>query len=253
MKPAYLFLILCISVFYSCKKNTKYERREPTPSIEHYADFEEDEVTIKLNDTNDLERKLIAAGLVNIKLIDSTIRVDLRYADTNNFLNSNLYEGLKRCYLQPDVAERLAKSNLYLKSLKPGYSLLVFDGVRPVAIQWKMWNSLKTHHHERSKFVSNPSKGSLHNFGAAVDISICDENGKELDMGTPFDFMGELAYPSLEEQFLKSGELSLEQVENRKLLRKVMQHSGFWGIKTEWWHFNACSRDKAKELYQIIE
>jgi D-alanyl-D-alanine dipeptidase len=216
-------------------------------------DFEEDVISVTLNDTNELERKLIAAGLINIKLIDSTIRIDLRYADTNNFLNTDLYGGLKRCYLQPDVAERLAKSNLYLKTLKPGYSLVVFDGVRPVSIQWKMWNSLKTHSHERSKFVSNPAKGSLHNFGAAVDISICDENGIELDMGTPFDFMGELAYPSMENEFLKTGELSVEQVENRKLLRKVMQHSGFWGIQTEWWHFNACSRDKAKEIYELIE
>ena len=209
--------------------------------------------TFSPKDTTELERKLITAGLVDICQLDSSIRVDLKYAGTDNFLNTTMYEGLNRCYLQPDVAERLATCNSYLQVLKPGYSLLIFDGVRPVSVQWKMWKALDIPGEEKSKFISNPAKGSLHNFGAAVDASICDETGKELDMGTPFDFMGKLAYPSLELEFLESGKLTETQINNRKLLRKVMRHGGFWGIQTEWWHFNACSRDEAKERYQAID
>jgi D-alanyl-D-alanine dipeptidase len=156
-------------------------------------------------------------------------------------------------YLQKDVAERLARCQVYLKSIDPDLHLLVYDAVRPVSVQQKMWDALDTIPvSDRTKFVSNPDNGSIHNYGAAVDLTICDANGTALDMGAGYDDIREIAYPRLEEQFLASGELTIEQVENRKLLRKVMASQKFTNIETEWWHFNACSRVLAKEKYSVM-
>jgi D-alanyl-D-alanine dipeptidase len=117
-----------------------------------------------------------------------------------------------------------------------------------------MWNALDSiPAKERGKFVSNPIHKSVHNFGAAVDLTICDSKGKALDMGAGFDDIREIAYPSLEAKFLASGELTKLQVENRNLLRQVMRHQKFRNLPTEWWHFNACSRAEASLNYQSIK
>ncbi len=191
--------------------------------------------------------------LVNINSIDSSIRVDLRYATDNNFMGHVLYDTLNALYLQADVAERLSKCQSYLKSIHPTYSLLIYDGVRPLEVQREMWNALDSIPPlNRGKFVSNPSYGSVHNFGAAVDLTICDENGNPLDMGAGYDDFRDIAFPSKEWKFLASGELTKEQHENRKLLREVMRSEGFRNIPSEWWHFNACSRDQAVVKYKKL-
>jgi D-alanyl-D-alanine dipeptidase len=116
-----------------------------------------------------------------------------------------------------------------------------------------MWDTINVPYSERSKYVSNPANGSLHNFGAAVDVTIRDIHGFELDMGTPYDYFGELAYPREEERMLEEGKLTHIQLLNRQLLRDVMEKGGFQGITTEWWHFNSCYRREAYERYRIIE
>ena len=103
------------------------------------------------------------------------------------------------------------------------------------------------------KFVSNPKNGSIHNYGAAVDLTIAKLDGTPIDMGAEFDDIRQIAYPRLETQFLASGELFQQQVDNRVLLRKVMAAGGFYNIQTEWWHFNRYNRNKAKELFEIVE
>ncbi|CAN5445591.1 hypothetical protein BH10BAC1_BH10BAC1_10190 [soil metagenome] len=200
-----------------------------------------------------MERTLLAAGLVNVKTIDSSIVVDLKYSTKNNFLGLDMYGDFDKCYLQPDVAQKLKCSQEMLKSKFPFYSLIVFDAVRARSIQRKMWDTIDVPYSERSKYVSNPNNGSLHNFGAAVDLSIIDEHGIELDMGTAYDYFGELAYPREEERMLEEGRLTHIQLLNRELLRSVMEGAGFMGITTEWWHFNSCYRTEAYEKYKIIE
>lgn len=206
-----------------------------------------------LKEMTALESKLIEKGLVNILEIDSTIIVDIKYSTTDNFMKLDLYGDFDKAYLQKDVAQKLAKAQAFLKETNPELSLLVYDGVRPRHIQQQMWDSLKMPIHEKVKFVSNPKYGSLHNFGAAVDLTLAKLNGEALDMGTAFDYIGELAYPSLETQNLKAGLLTLDQINNRKLLRKVMSKAGFFNIQTEWWHFNSCYRAEARKLYEIVE
>lgn len=199
------------------------------------------------------EQSIINAGLVDIKTIDSTIAVDMKYSTKDNFLGVDVYGDFNKCYLQPDVAEKLRLAQLFLKTQYPYYSLIVYDAARPRSVQRIMWDTVKVPRSERTKYLSNPNGGSLHNFGAAVDISIIDENGITLDMGTPYDFFGEQAYPREEERMIREGKLTHKQLFNRELLRTVMQKGGFWGIATEWWHFNSCSREVAYLKYKIIE
>jgi D-alanyl-D-alanine dipeptidase len=191
-------------------------------------------------------------GLVNIQELDSTIRVDLRYSTINNFTGKDMYGDLNRCYLQKDVAAKLVSAQAQLKMQYPYYSLLVFDGARPVSIQQLMWDSVDLAPGERQKYLSNPANRSLHNYGAAVDLTIVDERGNELDMGTPYDFFGELAHPRKESEYFEAGQLSEQQLANRELLREVMRAAGFSRIETEWWHFNSTSRVRAAEIYPVI-
>jgi D-alanyl-D-alanine dipeptidase len=104
----------------------------------------------------------------------------------------------------------------------------------------------------RGKFVSNPLFGSVHNFGTAVDITICDAAGIELNMGAGYDDFRPIAFPSKEAHFLKTGELTKEQYENRKLLRKIMRSQRFYNIPSEWWHFNAFSRLTCERKFEIL-
>jgi D-alanyl-D-alanine dipeptidase len=192
--------------------------------------------------------------LVIVNQFNKQIQWELKYATADNFMKRVLYDTLSCVYVQQVVAQRLAKCQSYLNRLKPGYFLLVYDGVRPLSVQWEMWNALDTIPvAERGRFVSNPANGSVHNYGAAVDITICDATGKPLDMGAGYDDIRKIAYPSLEAEFLKLGELSVTQVENRQLLRKVMASQGFLNIPSEWWHFNAYTRPVAKEKFRIVE
>ncbi len=201
----------------------------------------------------EMEKIMIEAGLVDVQTIDSSIVVDLKYSTSNNFLGVDMYGDFNKCYLQPDVAQKLKCAQQKLKSRFPFYDLIVFDAVRARSIQRKMWDTINVPYSERSKYVSNPNNGSLHNFGAAVDLSIIDECGIELDMGTAYDYFGELAYPREEERMLDEGKLTHIQLLNRTLLREVMESCGFMGITTEWWHFNSCFRTEAYEKYKIIE
>lgn len=193
-------------------------------------------------------------GLVDIQTLDSSILVELKYSTEDNFMKKDMYGCLEKCFLQPDVAQKLINAQHFLKEINPRLTLLVYDGLRPRSVQQYMWNILDMPLNEKAKFVSNPKRGSLHNFGAAIDITIYHiDSLKPLDMGTPYDYIGVKAWPIKEKLMLKEGILSQEQIENRKLLRKVMTKAQFFNIQTEWWHFNSCYRKKAYEKYHIIE
>jgi zinc D-Ala-D-Ala dipeptidase len=197
--------------------------------------------------------KLDSLGLVNIQDYSEQISIDLKYASTDNFLHQQLYFKFRKAYLQKEVAIRLSACQQFLDSIRPGYKLLVLDAVRPLAVQGLMWKALDSIPvWRRTRFVSNPANGSIHNYGAAVDITIIDESSKWLDMGAGYDDIREIAYPKYEQRYLDSGLLTLKQIENRRLLRKVMRSQRFFNISTEWWHFNACSRMQAKEKYPIL-
>jgi len=198
-----------------------------------------------------LEKKLIGQGLVNLQELDSTIQVKLMYSTIDNFVGIDMYGDFDQGYLYPKPAQMLLKAQHLLQAIDSSYALIVYDAVRPLHIQQQMWDTLKIPFKEKIKFLSNPKNGSIHNYGAAVDLSIV-KNDKPIDMGTPYDYLGKLAYPRLEKKLLVQGKLNQKQIENRKLLRKVMFKAGFTGITTEWWHFNSLKRKKAKQRYQVV-
>lgn len=249
-----LFFIL-IGFAFACKQQEDIKTRLPekTEKVVDHSQIAEIEKKKQINQVI-TDSLMLQSNLVDIQKVNPSIQVELKYATADNFIGEVLYSKITRAYLQKDVAERLSNCQNYLKTIHPNYSLLVYDAVRPVSVQQKMWDALDTiPRSERGKFVSNPAHRSLHNYGAAVDITIVDERGKPLDMGAHFDDIRKIAYPSLEARFLESGELTQQQVENRKLLRKVMSSEGFRNLPTEWWHFNACSRDAARLKYTSLK
>ncbi len=267
MEPKKILLLSAISLllFIACNEE------KHTPTEEVVEEIEVDETSLDINtEANDTLRQIKDSvseiiicpwdtylqheGLVNIQEIDSSILVELKYSTTDNFMKTDVYGCLENCYLQPDVADRLVLCQKKLQEIDSNLTLLLYDGLRPRLVQQFMWDLLDMPINEKTKFVSNPANGSLHNFAAAVDITLYDKTTKQaLDMGTPYDYIGVLAWPTKEPSLLKDSLLTQEQVDNRILLRKVMKEGKFFNIQTEWWHFNACYRDKAKELYHIIE
>ncbi|MFM2375824.1 MAG: hypothetical protein RLZZ165_921 [Bacteroidota bacterium] len=196
------------------------------------------------------EQEFLDSGLVDLSEFIPGIRIDLKYSSTDNFVRADVYGGLEKCYLRKEAAEKLKAAQAELQELHPGYSLLVFDGARPFRVQQIMWDSL--HLPFKRNYLAPPAEGSIHNYGCAVDLTIADRLGRELDMGTPFDFFGELAQPQLEGKMLACGKLTPAQHANRLLLRSLMREAGFLGIRTEWWHFNAFSSGTVKRRFSRL-
>ena len=216
--------------------------------------FEENKLGSSQTELPELEKTLIAQGLVDIEQVIPGIRVELKYSMVDNFFGKDVYGDHIRCYLQPLVAEMLANAQAALQKEYPNLTLLVYDGVRPLSVQQILWDSLDKPDSIKPLYVSDPKIGGLHNFGVAVDLTIYDnKSGKPLDMGTGFDFFGYAAYPDRELEMLAEGKITKAQVANRELLRKVMKGAGFTGIGSEWWHFNAFSRKEAGEKFQLIK
>jgi D-alanyl-D-alanine dipeptidase len=162
--------------------------------------------------------------VVPLSSIDSSIVADVRYATTNNFTGKILYP-TDKVYIRKIVGEALSKVNKELIE-NYNYRIKIFDGYRPLSVQKKMWKILPD-----DRYVADPAKGSRHNRGAAVDITIIDSLGNQLNMGTEYDNFTERAH--YDYQKLPSSVLA-----NRKLLRETMMEYGFHPITTEWWHFD---------------
>lgn len=197
------------------------------------------------------EAALAGEGLVNAQSVVPELLVRLKYAVAENFMGEAVYGADRACYLQRMAAEKLARAQEVLSRRNPGYRLLVGDCLRPRRVQRRMWKLV--HGTPMQNYVARPDPGSMHNHGAAVDISIADENGEALDMGTPFDHFGPLAQPRFEDRYLRAGALTREQVENRRLLREVMTEAGWRGIRNEWWHFEAFPIREIRQRFPLIE
>ena len=162
------------------------------------------------------------SDFVRLKDLSPDFVYELKYATPDNFLKQAVYD-CGECYLRKSTAEALVKANEAFKQL--GYRIKLFDCYRPLSVQKKMWKILPGTH-----YVANPAKGSKHNRGAAVDLTLVDAQGKELNMGTPFDFFGKEAHHTYTEH-------SKEVLENRKLLKDTLDKYNFKSIYSEWWHY----------------
>ncbi|GAB3772099.1 hypothetical protein GCM10028796_42050 [Ramlibacter monticola] len=179
------------------------------------------------------------------------IAVDLRYAGVNNFVGRNLYGSLDCAWAHRLAAEGLERAVALLAAEAPGHRLLVLDAVRPHRVQIQLWDHLEGT--DLRQYVADPARGSIHSFGMAVDITLQDPQGRELDMGTGYDEMRELSHPKLEVKHLATGELSPAQHRNRQLLRGVLGRAGFNGIDNEWWHFEMLDRQHVRQHFTRVD
>jgi D-alanyl-D-alanine dipeptidase len=178
------------------------------------------------------------------------IAVDLRYATPDNFAGRDLYSPHDCAWLHVDAASALARSHATTRATRPDLTPLVLDALRPQRVQQQLWDLLAGT--GLQMYLADPALGSIHSYGMALDITLLDHDGRELDMGTGFDDMTELSHPALEEDFLRSGALTEAQVANRRLLRSAMTQAGFVGIKAEWWHFDCGDRNHVRQTFRRV-
>lgn len=156
--------------------------------------------------------------------LDPTIRLDVRYATADNFMGEAIYP-CARCLLRPEVAAAIVAVHRELQDAGYG-GLLLFDCYRPSSLQRRLWEKSPD-----PRAVAPPSRGSMHARGLAVDLSIVDREGHEVDMGTPYDHFGPRAYHG-------ARGLAPAAVERRERLRVAMERAGFRPLRSEWWHFS---------------
>jgi D-alanyl-D-alanine dipeptidase len=199
------------------------------------------------------EQSMQKQGLVEVSSQVPGVLVELKYATSDNFMKKDVYGCLTHAYLQKETIVKLKKAQENLEKGHTGYHLLIYDAARPLSKQWELWNTLTEYTPaKRRTYVADPKEHSIHNYGSAIDLTVADEKGKPLDMGTKYDFFGEMAYPKEEVRLLKAGKLSQKAIDNRLILRKAMTQAGFTAIDYEWWHFNAFSRKTAKQMFQVV-
>ncbi|CAD0009265.1 M15 family metallopeptidase [Flavobacterium chungangense] len=179
--------------------------------------------SIAQNEVYTSETTIADSTFVNLKEYSKDFIYDMKYATEDNFLKAKVYD-CAECFLRLKTVKALIAANK--EFMNKGYRIKLYDCYRPLSIQKKMWEIVSN-----PEYVADPKKGSIHNRGGAVDISIVDAGGKEVDMGTPFDFFGIQA----SHNYTK---LSKKVISNRKFLRKIMAKNGFNSFDSEWWHYN---------------
>ena len=183
-------------------------------------------------------QRMERAGLVDVARLDTTLRVDLMYARADNFTGRVLYGDLTEAYLHPEAARALVEAQRLLRTIHPGYRLLVCDAARPMSVQQTMWEAVAGTPSEN--YVSNPANGGgTHNYGFAVDVTIYDLVRRDtIPMGVPVDHLFSESHIDREAELVRTGRISTEAKANRELLRYVMMQAGFHPLRTEYWHFN---------------
>ena len=171
----------------------------------------------------DITKEADSNAFVNLRNYSNDFVFDMKYATADNFLKEKVYP-CDECFLRVKTVKALLEANKSF--LKKGYKIKLYDCYRPKAIQKKMFQLVPD-----PNFVANPKKGSIHNRGGAVDISLVDSLGVEVNMGTKFDFFGEEASHNYQN-------LSDEILNNRKFLKEIMLQNNFKIFESEWWHYN---------------
>lgn len=181
---------------------------------------------------------------LRIKDVLPDVIVDLKYATTDNFAHRVLYTREYLDYLLDIALYKFVKAYKLLQEQHPHYTFVIWDALRPRAVQCQLFDLVKNTIYEQ--YVSDPKVISMHNFGVAVDISLWDKRTNSLvDMGSKFDEFSELSEPRYETRLLSEGKLTQLQIDNRRCLRSVMCSAGFYHINFEWWHFNAIRYEEA--------
>ena len=241
MKTLILFSLI---LFFSCKNEEKNDSKILKPNEDslkniNHSKTSKSNIHEGINDANDYKKIDLTPSksdtlktvnkapeaiedYVNLKNLSDDFIYDIKYATADNFLKQAVYD-CPECYLKKTTALALIKANEVFK--EKGYKILIYDCYRPLDVQKKMWAIMPG-----TNYVANPKKGSKHNRGAAVDLTLIDKNGQIVDMGTPFDFFGKEAHHTYQN-------LPKDILANRKLLRETLNAANFRHISSEWWHY----------------
>lgn len=223
-----------------------------------------------LQSPNDFDEMMRKYNLVDITTLDSSIRVDLKYSSTDNFMGVDMYGSLEKAYLERDFANRVVKAQRILQERYPEYTLLIYDAARPISVQRAMRKSVEGTEFER--FVADGTRGGRHNYGVAVDLTIATLDGTPLDMGAGFDDFTVAAsvkgtpdnadprtrtldiYRNYVNAMAERGVISHEAAHNRMLLIEVMHAAGLYPYRNEWWHFEEImSISATRERYKLLD
>ncbi|MDQ7960933.1 MULTISPECIES: D-alanyl-D-alanine dipeptidase [Flavobacterium] len=216
----FLQLIVCLIVLSSCKNPQEVVYSDALlSSNREYID--ENAAILEAAKAN-----ISDTAFVNLRDYGKDFFYDMKYATEDNFLKTKVYD-CAECYLRFKTVKALIKANQAF--LKLGYKIKVYDCYRPLDVQKKMWAITPN-----PTYVADPAKGSIHNRGGAVDITLTDYSGNELDMGTGFDHFG----PEAAHDYKN---ISAEAATNRKILKEIMLKNGFRSFASEWWHYNLMS------------
>ena len=198
------------------------------------------------------EQRLLALGLVDVQMLDPTIRVHLVYSTEDNFLGRVLYADIHRALLHPTMATKVAAAQQALHQERPDLDLLILDAARPLSVQYQMFHVVAGT--PQNRYVANPKKGpGMHNYGAAVDVTLVDHEGNWLPMGSDFDHFGPESHIDNEAHLLVTGKIAQEEYDNRRLLRRIMRQQGLLPLTSEWWHYNLMTTAQARRTLRAIE
>lgn len=194
------------------------------------------------------------AGLIDILSLNPTLKKDIRYASADNFTGRVLYRTAFSLYAEPKLAEGIARAQEALQRLYPGYSIVIFDAARPLSVQREMYDIVRGTDWE--PYIANPyaeGGAGFHNYGMAVDLSIADDKGSLLDMGSGFDSFTTLSHVGNERTLLLEGKITPEAYANRMLLFALMGREGLLPHKFEWWHFQYYQLDEDKRNFMLLD
>jgi len=216
----YLILFILVLLFTTSLHDPTFLSAAGSPKVQIF----QAEINPLVPESVNLSQLPSWARLVDIRTVNPNIRLDIRYATANNFLKRKLYT-VAKCALRVSVAQKLALVQTDLEKI--GLGLKVYDCYRPFSVTKQMWEVWPD-----PNYVANPARGSRHNRGAAIDLTLVDRTGKELEMPTPYDDFTEKAHRNYQ-----GG--SAQSRKNRQVLEDAMKKQGFIGITTEWWHFDS--------------
>jgi len=201
----------------------------------------------------DWDAHLKDMGFIDVCYWEPSIEAYLVYRTADNFTGAPLYNRkLTKAWLHPRAAKMLIDANAILHRQRPDLNFLILDAARPIEVQELISRWAKNT--KNNLYIADYDKGGgLHNYGMAVDLTLIDENGEWLPMGTNFDYFGPESHIDREDELLKQRRLTRQEYDNRRFLRRIMEAAGFRTVSSEWWHFNACSREEAKNSCLLID
>lgn len=193
-----------------------------------------------------------AHGLVDVQTVAPRVQVSLKYATTDNFMGTSVYGGLRKAYLHPNLVKALARAQEFLDREYPGYRFLVYDAARPLSIQRRMYELVAGT--SKRFYVAKPHRGGRHNYGVAVDLTIMDDRGRVLDMGSSFDHFGATSHLGRERKLVRSGVFAPEVPRNRALMRRILGQVGLRPYAKEWWHYQErMSMPEVRRRYRLLD